>query len=109
MCWALARDVCICYFCDMNKSMLILPTFDGQKKSVSIVDPQAIDMIRPSVMAGMCNVYVNGDQSVNYIPVLMEIHDLIKKMEGAGCSFLNLAGDTLESLKITKENTSDSP
>lgn len=87
--------------------MMVLPTFDGQTKSVSIVDPLAIDMIRPSVMAGMCNVYVNGDQSVNYIPVLMEIHDLIQKMEGAGCTFLNLAGDTLEKLKIPQENTSD--
>lgn len=78
-----------------SRRLLILPTFDGQSKAVAAVNPDAIDMIRPAVMPGMTNIYINGDQTINCLGVFMEMPALLKLLESAGFTFENLAGDAL--------------
>lgn len=80
----------------MSRALLLLPTFDGQTKGVAAVNPDAIDLIRPAVMPGMTNVYINGDQTINALGVFLEMPALLTLLEKAGFSFTNLAGeDTL--------------
>lgn len=77
----------------MSKTFILLPTFDGQRKGYAAVNPDAIDMIRPAVMPGMTNVYINGDQTTNCLGVFMEIDSVLAALRENGFNFINLAGD----------------
>lgn len=76
----------------MSKQMLLFPVFDGQTMGAAAVDPAAIHMIRPAVMPGTCNVFIDGDQTVNALGVYMDMTTLLKKLEAAGFTFVDLGG-----------------
>ena len=72
--------------------MLLLPVFDGQTMGAAAVAPGSIHMIRPAVMPGTCNVFIDGDQTVNALGVYMDMATLLKKLEEIGFEFLDLGG-----------------
>lgn len=84
-------------------TMLLLPTFDGQNKGVAAVNPSAIDMIRPAVMPGMTNVYINGSQDINCLGVYMEFLPLMALLEANGFAFVDLAGGAASAPRTQKQ------
>jgi hypothetical protein len=75
-----------------EKSMLLLPTFDGQTRGVAAVDPTAIHMIKPSVSPGMTTLFLMGNYDTNYLGIEMEMPALLEKLKAAGVNFTDLAG-----------------
>lgn len=76
----------------MTKQMVLLPTWDGQKKGTAAVDPQTIDLIKPAVMPGMTNLYMSGDHLNAVVGVYMDFELVLQALEKAGVGFMDLGG-----------------
>lgn len=78
----------------MPKQMLILPTFDGQTKSLAAVSIDALDLIKPAMTPGTTNVYVTGDHNSNCVNVHLDMKVLLAKLKEAGVLFTDLSDGT---------------
>lgn len=74
------------------KQMLLLPTFDGQNRGVVAVNLAAIDLVKAAVTPGLCNVYLSGDHSSNFVTVELELPVMIEKLREAQVHFTDLTG-----------------
>lgn len=76
----------------MSRQLLLLPTFDGQTRGTAVINPDAIDYIKPAMMPGMTNIYLRGDLNVNSVGVAYDFPKLLEVLETAGFVYIDCGG-----------------
>ena len=76
----------------MSRQLLLLPTFDGQTRGTAVVNPEAIELIKPAMMPGMTNIFLRGDINANSVGIAYDFTKLLDVLEAAGFTYIDCGG-----------------